>query len=151
MLMSSPIVWRRSRAALAILLGAVSVGSAASGQMIYEPFDYGSSSVGTNLANQTGTLPLFTGYANPMSGRVWTDANTTVGSGTITEVTIGAGNLTPSAAASQGLAASTGNLAQYNVASTSSRTARIDLGPGALASGTMYYSMLFRVTDTTNL
>jgi autotransporter-associated beta strand protein len=138
-------------AALGVLVAACAASLSAPAQMIYEPFDYGTSSVGTNLANQTGTLPLFTGYTNPMSGRVWTDANTTVGTGTISEVTIGAGNLTPSAAGSQGLAASTGNLAQYDVSSTSSRTARIDLGPGALASGTMYYSMLLRVTDTTNL
>src|SRR4051812_21770113 len=57
------------------LLPVVLAAADASAQMVYEPFDYGSTAVGTPLANLTGTSPTFTGYTNPSNSVAWYDAN----------------------------------------------------------------------------
>jgi autotransporter-associated beta strand protein len=119
----------------------------ASAQMVYEPFDYGSTAVGTPLANLTGTSPTFTGYTNPSNSVAWYDANTTASGSGGSELTLAGGNLSPTIPASQGLAAPAGGMLRYNVDTAASRSARLMLGPGVVSSGTVYYSMLFRVTD----
>jgi autotransporter-associated beta strand protein len=147
---------RRSRAVFAAacaagLMPVVFAAADASAQMVYEPFDYGSAAVGTPLGNLTGTSPTFTGYTNPSNSAVWYDANTTASGSGGSELTLAGGNLSPTIAASQGLPAPSGGMVHFNVDTTASRSARLQLGPGVVSSGTVYYSMLFRVTDTTDL
>jgi autotransporter-associated beta strand protein len=148
------MTFKRLRTA-ALLLPVVCAAQKTCAQMIYDPFDYGSAAAGTNLANLTGTSPSFTGYTNPMNGIPWWDANTTVSGTGGNELILAnpANNLSKS-----GLPNSTGSLIQYNVASSpsgasaaASRTARLNLSNGPVTGGTIYYSMLFRVTDPTNL
>src|SRR5207244_8352562 len=83
--------------------------SRVSAQLVYEPFDYGSASVGTNLSNTSGT-PNFSGYFNPMVGPNWFHAHTGVGTAgtTATEISIISGGLTPSTL----LQSATGNMVQ---------------------------------------
>ena len=67
-----------------------------SAQLVYEPFDYGTASVGTNLGHtSTGTPDPFSGYINPMVGQAWFDTNTGIGTGTPFELMIKSGNLSP--------------------------------------------------------
>src|SRR5205085_1025587 len=114
-----------------------------SAQLVYEPFDYGSAAVGTNLANLTGG-PSFSGYTNPVNGVKWVDMqNTTAGP---TEIQIsGTGNL----AMPTGLEAANGNSGTYGAANTTSaRSARVQITPGAFTSGTVYYSLSFTIPTT---
>src|SRR5262245_2573530 len=70
--------------------------SKASAQLVYEPFDYGSTSVGTKLSNLTGS-PAFSGYTNPMNGVTWAETSTSVVT-SVNEAMILSGNIpTPGA------------------------------------------------------
>src|SRR5437868_8152165 len=92
--------------------------TATSAQLVYEPFDYGSASAGTNLAH-TSSPPAdpFTGYVNPMVGLPWVDTNTAA-TGTPTEVITSSGSIpTPVTAAP-----SLGNSAVGTVISTAGRS-----------------------------
>jgi autotransporter-associated beta strand protein len=130
--------------------------SKASAQLVYEPFDYGTNSVGTNLANLTGK-PLYRGYRNPMNGENWFDTNTGYaangpGPDDDTEnagvgLTINNGGLPAPA----GLTPSVGNSAQYLVENISSRSARVAVNPLGITSGTVYFSFNFKITDGTNI
>ncbi|HEX8524995.1 MAG TPA: autotransporter-associated beta strand repeat-containing protein [Tepidisphaeraceae bacterium] len=128
--------------------------SRVSGQLVYEPFDYGTNSIGTNLAH-TSTAPAggtdpFNGYTNPMTGTQWFDTNTSAaGNTTPTEVQIVGGNLTPTFVS--GLQPATGNMTQFNANSVASRSARLAIAPTAVTSGTVYYSLRFKITDSTNM
>src|SRR6266545_7883521 len=107
-------------------------------QLVYEPFDYGTASIGTNLAHtSTGTPDPFSGYINPMSGTQWFDGNTGIGTGTPYELSIVSGNLAPTL--TSGLPSSAGNSVQYQVASTASRSGRLSIAPTAATAGTVYY------------
>ena len=94
-----------------------------SAQLVYEPFDYGTASVNTNLGHtSTGTPDPFSGYLNPMAGAQWFDGNTGIGTGTPFELTVQSGNLGPNYTTE--LAPATGNLSNWNNASsTAARSA----------------------------
>src|SRR3954471_24058760 len=98
---------KRLAVAGAHLLPVVFAAQQACAQMVYDPFEYGSASAGTNLANLGGTSPSFQGYVNPMNGIPWWDANTTVSGTTGNELILAnpANNLSY-----PGLAGSTGDL-----------------------------------------
>jgi autotransporter-associated beta strand protein len=141
----------------AAFAGACALTTCASGQLVNEPFDYGNAT-GTNLANLTDS-PTFAGYTNPSNGLTWFDTGTNVavdGTSTpfpITEVTIGANSLgRPS-----GLAPASGGSAIYDVYANTgttlinSRTPRMQIAPGNFTSGTVYYSVSWKITDLTDL
>ena len=91
-----------------------------SAQLVYEPFDYGTASVGTAVGHtSTGSPDPFTGYLNPMVGQTWFATNTGIGTGTPFEVLVNSGNLTPGYTTA--LAPATGNSATFTVSSTASR------------------------------
>ena len=100
-------------------------GSPASAAILHEPFDYPPSS--------------------PLNGQVAPNGQTWSVAGTATGVTVVEGNLTPPA----GLPPSTGAMLQWgNAGSNSGAAERLGLG-GPYTSGTVYWSMLFRVDDVT--
>ncbi len=120
--------------------------SQASAQIIYEPFDYGSASIGTNVANLTGS-PAYKGYINPMNGLYWYDTNTATTGGTPYEVSLISGSMSNSV--TPYLQPSMGGMADAPFAGTSSstRTPALQLAPTAYTSGTLYYSTEFQVHD----
>ena len=129
--------------AAAIVLAASKV----SAQLVYEPFDYGSASIGTDMSNLTGAngTPAFFGYLNPMSGQYWADTGTT---GSAAEHVIKSGSL----ASIPGLQASTGNSDGTDLLTTA-RTARLGIGPSGFTTPgtTVYYSFAMQVGDISTL
>jgi autotransporter-associated beta strand protein len=127
---------------------ALAVASAeASAQLVYEPFDYGTASVGTNLGNVGPTT--FFGYINPMSGNPYAIVSTNApATGPFTnEATIASGNLN----VPTGFVPASGNSLTY---SGSLRSPRIGItaAPFTQASNaTMYYSGVLKITDLTNV
>jgi autotransporter-associated beta strand protein len=120
-----------------------------SAQLVYEPFDYGTASVGTNLGHtSTGVPDPFTGYLNPMVGQTWFDVQTGVGTGTPHELMISSGNLVPGYTSA--LAPATGNGVTFNVSTSASRPALLAVAPTGVTSGTTYYSFTLRIDDLTN-
>ena len=108
----------------ALALAASLMGTAANAAVFYEPFDYA-----------TGDLHL---NVNPSNSQTW---YSTASSGTADRNQVAAGSLT----APYGLPPSVGNSVTFGGAG---RTDRIFLGSNT-NSGSMYYSLLLKVTDLT--
>src|SRR5437868_4131390 len=89
-------------AAAAIVFAAA---SAASAQLMYDPFNYGSNSTGSAFSNPTGT-PANGGQVNPRNGQTWFDQSTNA---TANESQLLSGSLT----APTGFPASTGDSVEY--------------------------------------
>jgi autotransporter-associated beta strand protein len=118
--------------------------SRAAAQMIYEPFDYGSASVGVRLSD-SATNPTFSGLINPMTGYSWFAAATGFSAN---DPVIGAGNLTSPANSPS----SSGNSLSLAGNERGSRLTLNNAGGYGQSSGaTIYYSTLLKVTDLTNL
>ena len=138
---------------LAAFSGVCALTTCASGQLVYEPFNYGSAAQNTFLANSATTT--FAGFTNPSNGLQWFDTFTSATT-PAADVTITPGNL----GATAGLASPNGDSAGITGNTLSAYTARLAINPvpndssavnAGLTSGTMYYSLQFKVNDITGL
>jgi fibronectin-binding autotransporter adhesin len=125
--------------AAALALGA----SSASAQILYEPFDYGSSAIGTNYANTTGST-AFQGYLNPTTNLPWASA-------------LSAASGDPRVIAGSqpqigGLAAFVGDRGGTD-ALIGSKQPRVGIVSGGFnqPGTTLYYSLAVQLTDLTGL
>ena len=115
-----------------------------SAQVLYDPFDYGSSAVGTDLSTD-GTSYTVLGYLNPMSGNNWhtTNGNAAGITGSNVYAVVRPDNLTYS-----GFAASTGNSDGTSVTQNGpivrGPRLQISASPYNTSGTTVYYSFFLK-------